>query len=109
MSASRRRLVRIDDVFDITSRGLVVAPSLPPGDGVCVDDPDAVVRRGDGTERPCAVRVELNHLRRAHGNDWARVCVLRGVAREEVAPGDEVWCERAMVTRLLGDAPAGEA
>jgi hypothetical protein len=55
------------------------------------------------------VRVELNHLRRAHGNDWARVCVLRGVAREEIAPGDEVWCERAMVTRLLGDAPAGEA
>ena len=74
MSASRRRLVRIDDVFDITSRGLVVAPSLPRGDGVCVDDPDAVVRRGDGTERPCAVRVELNHLRRAHGSVWARVC-----------------------------------
>jgi hypothetical protein len=32
------------------------------------------VRRGDGTERPCAVRVELNHLRRAHGSVWARVC-----------------------------------
>jgi len=29
MSASRRRLLRIDDGFDLAARGLVLAPSLP--------------------------------------------------------------------------------
>lgn len=106
MSASRRRLLRIDDVFDIAARGLVLAPSLPLGDGVCADDPDAVLRRADGTERPCGLRVEFSHLRRANGRAWERVCVLRGVSREEVAPGDELWCADEVVTRLLGAEPA---
>ena len=106
MSATRRRLLRIDDAFDLTARGLVLAPSLPLGDGVCVDDPDALLRRGDGTERPCSLRVEISHLRRARGSVWERVCVLRGVAREEVAPGDELWCADDVVTRVLGEAHA---
>lgn len=105
MSASRRRLLRIDDVFDLAARGLVLAPSLPLGDGVCADDPDAVLRRADGTERACGLRVELTHLRRAHGSAWERVCVLRGIGREEVAPGDVLWCVDEVVTRLMGAAP----
>lgn len=106
MKPALRMLLRIDslaNVFAIADRGLVVLPPFAWGSGKSVQDKAAELRRPDGRVFPCVVMLCPEHLNHTlQGLDdgapsFDRVCLVKGLAIEDIAAGSEVWCAEWLV------------
>ena len=101
-----RMLLRIDsvaNVFAMANRGLVVLPPFAWGSGKLAQDAAAELRRPDGRVLPCEVMLCREHLNRTLQNiddgvpAFDRVCLVKGLAIEDIAAGSEVWCAEWLV------------
>lgn len=93
-----RRLLIIEGAFPIAGRGIVVSPALPWDCGTAARDIWAELRRPDGSVSRVELQIVIEHVHgrldtpEDAGRLHRRVCLLRGVAINEVQPGCELWC-----------------
>lgn len=85
-----RRLLTVEEIFDIPSwGGLVVAPGPLESDGPAVRGM-ASLKRPDGTV--IAASLQLQPVFQTPFPSEARwTCLLKGVAKDDVPIGTEVW------------------
>lgn len=97
-NTAMRRLLMVEGAFPIAGRGIVVSPALPRACDTAARETRAELRRPDGSALQVELQIVIEHLNgqldtpEAPEERHRLVCLLRGVAIDEVQPGCEIWC-----------------
>jgi hypothetical protein len=93
-----RRLTTIEDLFQVTGRGLIVVPGPKKSEVAGGTDIPVELRLPNGSV--LQARASLQHVLQSPpppphiAAQWG--CMLSGVAKEEVPVGTEVWVHDAV-------------
>lgn len=101
-------LLKVADAFELSSRGLVLAPDLPvPEDGWQTLECQVQVQRPDGSTLDTPARLELAHFQRRDEAAlpparWRVVVTLAALRKHDVPVGSRVRISASVRDALLG-------
>jgi hypothetical protein len=89
MNVRTEKLLRVDAVFSIEGRGVVVTPKIPltqirEGETQMF----VLLRRPDGIESRVLARFSMPHV--SHPDDMGFLCLLPSLTKEDVPVGSEI-------------------
>ena len=86
------RILTVEDVFDITGRGLVVVPGPLEKDYAGPRELTVRLILPNGAEKLASMRLEY-FFQSPPARESRFACVLKGLTKAEVPIGTEVWAE----------------
>ncbi|HEX8210144.1 MAG TPA: hypothetical protein VF584_08145 [Longimicrobium sp.] len=94
----KEKLLTVEESFEVAGRGLIVIPvpivAAVPGPA----DLDVELRRPDGSRRDAVLSI-LHAFGQPPTPEPRRVCLFRGLRKEDVPPGTEIWREADNIGR----------
>lgn len=82
-------LSKIEDVFDVTGRGIIIAPGFPIAAYRFSREYDALIKHGGGT-RMCKATFSVP-FQSPPPKEVSYYCHLSGIAKAEIPIGSELW------------------
>lgn len=105
------KLLTVEDRFNITGRGLVLAPhfSLPPDGRFRRFSEQVLIVRPSEDKEELAADFEAMHFRLLDGRGkWAIIVLLPHAEKEDVPIGSQIYCSARAKSILFGTASVDE-
>jgi hypothetical protein len=88
-------LIKVEDVFEIKERGLILAPSIPV-ENLLPKSAVVSIILPDGSEHEAQADFEVPFIRYSNVEDYSKrqpayVILLKGLIKAEVPIGTEIW------------------
>ena len=87
-----RLLFKVEDVFDITERGCVLAPAVPDGLDFKIRAEDRVQLRTPSGRLLDTHIAAIELLQMQHGPCRMAIMLPRDLTKNDVPVGTEIWC-----------------
>ena len=83
-------LSNIEDVFDVTGRGIILAPGFAVSEFAFAGEYEALIKDKCGISKSCKVKFEVP-FQSPPPKEVVYLCHVYGISKSEISIGSELW------------------